>query len=111
MMISGHKTRSVFNRYNIVNDADLKLATERQEKYLASLVGTKPGTIQSVFQVTPSAQPDLHRDRAVVGQGASVASSLTIDFIRVDNQVQQFYKKDTCSHLSVTYYNYNNSPP
>jgi integrase len=45
MMISGHKTRSVFDRYNIVSDSDLQMAARLQEEYLKSVAGTNSGTI------------------------------------------------------------------
>jgi hypothetical protein len=43
MMISGHKTRSVFDRCNIVSDS--RLAAEKQEAYLGPCTGTISGTV------------------------------------------------------------------
>lgn len=54
MIISGHKSRAVFDRYNIVNPEDLRPAASKHQAYLESVTGTISGTINKNEGLTES---------------------------------------------------------
>jgi len=56
MQISGHKTRSVSDRYNIVSDRDLDLAAERMERHFQQ-IGTISGTIEDATETNTRLKP------------------------------------------------------
>jgi integrase len=65
MMVSGHKTRSVFERYNIVNEEDLRKASQRVKEYhleRANLQnGHNLGTVQAQeAQIQLEDRPVIH---------------------------------------------------
>src|SRR5262249_50383232 len=52
MQISGHKTRSMLDRYNIVNEKDLRDASQRTQTYLAAAEEERKRQTDTDFSAT-----------------------------------------------------------
>lgn len=54
MQMSGHKTRSIFDRYHIVADADLQEAAKRLEQAIDAQTMTKTMTMATILPAKKS---------------------------------------------------------
>jgi integrase len=64
--IAGHKTRSVFDRYHIVSDSDLREAARRHARYVSGVTVTQMVTVSDVDEFLEEVQ----KHEALDSQGA-----------------------------------------
>lgn len=80
MAISGHKTRSIFDRYNIVNEADLREAMQRTQTYLRE--GDQQVNRAAVVQIRATRRPVRNRvfrqNRTVPGHSAKKCKAASL---------------------------------
>ena len=58
--ISGHKTRSIFDRYHIVSDSDLREAAKRHSAYVTNETVTKTVTVGDIDRFFASITSELN---------------------------------------------------
>jgi len=57
MRISGHKTRSVFDRYNVTSEEDLQQAANRLNQYFKEKMVTIPVTVEQYSDLVWKEKP------------------------------------------------------